>query len=159
MHVDMKTPNRSHWIELDYEGIRKEELYPILTAVIRGAGRSIECSADRYRHSSGMSDWRIYPRDVRPADGIGEATMREIRQATTPVIADYLASAEYRSSRRRAVYAAIVREIHDSRYDGGRRALERIEQHSAELRASDRKRLQRAIELRNQSAALLEIAD
>ena len=52
--------------------IEKEECFGYFSATWRGEPVRVTVSADRYRHSSGMSAWRIYARDARIIDPTDE---------------------------------------------------------------------------------------
>ena len=158
MEITLRHTN-SHHVEIDSvngPGMQSEEVYGYFTVKTRGGTeRDVTVSADRYRHSSGLSDWRIYPRDVRPDDGVGPSTMREIREASTPMMEKWLASADYRTSRRQAFATAIKRLIRDVDYSS-RRADDALARFADELAPADRRKLAKALRLRIESLNILD---
>ena len=131
--AELVRPDGSHWIALDWprDGtggrvISKEDVYPVLTAVWRGADVRVQMAADRYRYSSddgpGITDWRIIGRDARTGSdehGCGgvevTGTARSaLADVCRPLVLDWLGTDDYQASRRRTLYAAIMREITDA---------------------------------------------
>lgn len=135
----------SHWVSDDnyssrVDGISKEEVYLYFSAKWRGQPVQVEVSADRYAHSSGISEWRVYARASRFYDperngGRGEETSGTARAALSklcePIATAWLSSDEYRASFERALAHMIMRKFDDkysvSRYVG--EALATFEDH------------------------------
>jgi len=140
----------SHYIGGDFSSAdthSKEEAYPEFTGVIRGKERRIKCEASRYQYSGGnWSDWRIFPRDIEPSDGIGEATRAEIRpvieRLTLAWIDGTLGTAEsgpkgkYPVSRRRA-FAYFVKSSLTERHYSRQSLYGRLEACKSELSPAD----------------------
>jgi hypothetical protein len=109
--------NRSHWLSMQHGRggeFSSEELYPhaTVTGLPRIAGPvHVETEANRYRHSEGWSEWRIFVRRVTPQNGIGDATLALIRDAVIPAVEEHLQSDEYKASRQRAAAYALRRLI------------------------------------------------
>ena len=61
---------RSHWIELDLGHVRKEEVFPVYTVVVKGKARLVKMHADSY-WANGMTDWRIVIKRDNDDYGIG----------------------------------------------------------------------------------------
>lgn len=115
----------SHYISDDagsyrVDGISKEEVYGYFSAVWRGRAVQVEVSADRYSHSSGMSEWRVYARAARFHDperngGRGEETTGNARAALSkvcsPMMEEWLASDEYAASFQRALASMVMRKF------------------------------------------------
>jgi hypothetical protein len=131
---------RSHWITLELRpeptpaggrgpyrwGIIKEELFPSILTEWRGDSVVLGMSADRYEHSSGMSEWRVIGREARArhdADGqettfghaVSDLARRRLSEALAPLVYHWLRTEEYRLSRRSAIQHALARVIRDGR--------------------------------------------
>jgi hypothetical protein len=123
----------SHWVSDDNyssraDGISKEEVYFYFTAQWRGRPVQVEVSADRYAHSSGISEWRVYARDARFYDperngGRGEATTGTARAALgklcVPIAEEWLTSDAYTASFQNALAHMVMRKF-DGRYSATR---------------------------------------
>lgn len=124
---------RSHHVTLDRFGqLDREEVYGDVEAVWRGERVTVKVTANRYRHSSGVSDWRIFIQDARYGDGdygtksLTDTARSRLREETTGELAGWIDSECYRSSFGRAlVYALklIVREPHYNAPDHLRQAI------------------------------------
>lgn len=148
MNLTLTKPNGSHWLAPEHGRggqLAREELYPVLTAEVRGVERTVRVSADRYRHSNGWSDWRIYVRDVEPSNGIGDKTRAGLNAAAEPIVRAWLASDAYKASRRLAAAAMLARLIRDERYNAYSVRTE-LARHRAELSDADAARLTRAVD-------------
>lgn len=151
----------SHSVRIDFASdlgrydVSKEEVYGYFRATWRGVPVVFTMSADRYRHSSGISEWRIYCTDAREIDpalaedvyGRGPAVSDTARQrlgaAARPVVEQWLASADYVTSRRTAFARALEHEAsqlgtHQSTTSRLRTYLETF---ASELEPADAKRL------------------
>lgn len=102
------------------DDLSREEIYFYFSATWRSQPVSVEVSADRYVHSSGMSDWRVYARAARFYDperngGRGEPTTETARRALSvlcvPIATEWLGSDEYAASFRRALAQMIMRKF------------------------------------------------
>lgn len=108
--------------------ITKEELYPTFRTEWRGAPVMLQMRADRYEHSSGLSDWRIvastayemadpenpenqYARGAAVSDIARKRLADDHRQS----VVDWLKSVDYVISRRAAVQRALARVADDLR--------------------------------------------
>jgi len=107
----------------EMSGIDKEELYLTFTTTWRGADVVVQMGADRYRHSSGVSDWRIYPANaIEGSDPYGrgkaltDTARRRLSEQLTPLVEAFIAGDEYPVSRARAVVGALVRELAERSY-------------------------------------------
>jgi hypothetical protein len=121
-----------------------EELYPELKVEVGSTIREVRMEANRYLHSSGWSEWRIYVRETNPSQGIGEVTRAKIRDACTPIVEAWLESDEYVASRSRAFCWWLKQLIRDENYN-----LERPERtlfhYREEMNADQRELLTEAI--------------
>lgn len=129
----------SHWVSDDnyssrHNGISKEEIYFYFDAQWRGRPVQVEVSADKYAHSSGMSDWRIYARAARFYDperngGRGEETTGTARSALSklcvPIAIAWLDTDEYKASFQRALAHMVMRKFQDS-YSASRYVTEAL---------------------------------
>jgi hypothetical protein len=128
----------SHYISDDssshVNGISKEEVYFYFDAQWRGRPVQVEVSADRYAHSSGMSDWRAYARAARFYDperngGRGEETTGTARSALgrlcVPIAVEWLSTDAYRSSFQAALGHMVMRKFQDG-YSASRRVSEAL---------------------------------
>ena len=119
----------SHWVSDEnyssrHEGISKEEVFFYFSAKWRGQPVQVAVSADKYAHSSGMSDWRVYARAARYYDperngGSGEETTATARRALgelcVPIAMEWLVSDEYAASFQRALAHMVMRKF-DNKY-------------------------------------------
>lgn len=163
MEATFVSPDRSHWLAPAHASggeLSKEELYPILEVsnVPRVGTVRASFSVDRYRHSSGWSDWRIIVRDLEPATGIGPVTREAIREVCYPVIRGWLESGAYTIARRRAAAALVRRIIIDAgprlyRVESARLELERYRSELAPMEADS---LSSALDSLETAAAILE---
>jgi len=161
----IERPNGSHWLATEYGrggGFSKEELFPVL--VLEGVPRigtvRAKFEVSRYVHSSGWSDWRIYPRasEFEPSNGIGDKTRRAIAEAGEPVIREWLASPEYLASRQNAAAHALQRIIAESGVRGYavENARTELKRHEADLTPADVQRFAATLHHLAAAAALLE---
>jgi hypothetical protein len=153
-------PNGSHYFGIEHGREAKEELYPVLEIELPRVGTvRAQFSVDRYVHSSGWSDWRIYAREVTPGNGVGDAARAAINEAGKPLILAWLASDEYRHSRARAIAYAVKRGIEYDRptasysIDNARKTLATFEH---ELHVSDVQSFTRALDALDVAAAALD---
>ena len=109
----------SHWVSDDnssrHNGISKEEIYFYFDATWRGRPVQVEVSADRYAHSSGISDWRVYARAAY-FDGRVSTTdtaRRALSELCSPIATAWLESGEYVASFQRALAHMIMRKFRD----------------------------------------------
>lgn len=129
---------RSHHISLDWNhgtrDVSKEELFPIVRAAWLGQELNVQLDVNRYRHSGGMSEWRIYVTSARRAIAeesgyaaevpLSDVARSKLTAACRPIVLELLESDEYRQARRRAFAHAIRRELLE---DAGRSyGLERV---------------------------------
>src|SRR5690242_8831764 len=120
----------SHSVTADHFAgkISREECYPRVRATWRGTEVLVELEANRYEHSSGWSEWRIFVRRTDP--GTTELAQRALREACLPLVEAWLAGDEYARSRRRAFASYAARYLRDSssRYsiEALRQMLDRI---------------------------------
>lgn len=128
---------RSHYVEFPRDRqpttalpFEREEAFPVVAVEVPRAGRvRAEFHVDRYvygsRETRRMGEWRIVLRDVREDDpenphtspqakGIGDAARAAIREACKPLVAAWLDSNAYRTSRRKATSHAYRRELKDA---------------------------------------------
>jgi hypothetical protein len=128
----------SHWVSDDNscrsEGISKEEVYFYFSATWRGQPVQVEVSADRYAHTSGMSEWRVYARAARFYDperngGRGEETTETARSALSnlcsPIATDWLKTDAYTVSFQTALANMVIRKFRDD-YSASRRVAEAL---------------------------------
>jgi hypothetical protein len=129
----------SHWVSDDnhssrVDGISKEEVFFYFSAKWRGQPVQVEVSADKYAHSSGMSDWRVYARAARYYDsesygGRGEETTGTARAALgelcVPIALEWLESDAYKASFQTALAHMVMRKFQDN-YSASRRVAEAL---------------------------------
>lgn len=106
----------------------KEELFPQFLTTWRGVPVLVEMNANRYEHSSGMSEWRIYataaykcsaePNEhgyftVSPS--VTDTARARLGTECQPNVSEWLASVDYALSRERAINHALGRIARDMR--------------------------------------------
>jgi hypothetical protein len=115
---------RSHWVGLDHAGrFQKEEVFTTYAATWRGRPVLVTMSADRYEHSSGVSEWRIYASEAReePAEGhyqgenLTDTARRRLSDQHKQVVRDWLESDDYHRSEAQAYADALRRVASDLR--------------------------------------------
>lgn len=104
------------------DGISSEEVFGYFTATWRSRPVMVTVSADKYAHSSGMSDWRIYASEARYVDtekngNRGEDVTATAKSALSklcaPLMSDWLGTDEYVASFQRALARMILRKFRD----------------------------------------------
>lgn len=146
---------RSHWIELDLSHVRKEELFPVYTVVVRGKARKVTMHADSY-WANGMTDWRIVINAIDDDNGIGPVARQAIRDELVPMVQRWLDSEAYRVSRCKALAYAISHEIRNTNTTADYRAKDALKHFRGGVQPEQYVRLQRAFNLRMQSLQLLD---
>lgn len=119
----------SHYVNLGSYGSEagtadKEELYPLFTATWRGQPVRVEMRVDRYKHSSGWSDWRIYAggaynTDTSASSGqpgfrgdpVSDTARSRLGDLCKPLVEEWLNSPAYKASRAHAFQHAVRREL------------------------------------------------
>lgn len=145
----------------------REEFYPVfeLEAPRVGLVRA-QFEANRYVHSEGWSEWRIFLRDVRrPAtdeqplggelvSGVGPATRETIADRCRPLILEWLEGEAYEESRRVAAVRALVYLLDAPRgYN-----IDRVQRELEHARSVDLPDVDRACRLRDVLVKLGELA-
>jgi len=126
--LEVKLLQASHWVELEPyspHGIRKEQVYARLASNWRGQDVQIEAVLDRYQHSNGLSDWRLYSVDVRAWDQarggfydyVSDVARQRLREACAPVALAYTTSDDYAITWHAALVRAIRDAVREERYD------------------------------------------
>lgn len=106
----------SHSVRFDNRGqLEKEEVFPTFETTWRGAAVTVQMSADRYRHSSGISEWRIYAVNTRDEKGGALTPLARSRmtEQLRPLVYEWLLTDAYAASRRQAFANALQREFYD----------------------------------------------
>lgn len=114
----------NHWITVTDNGrVEKEEVTRLFLTEWRGVVVTVRISADRYRHSSGISEWRIYADQARKGtEGYGEhltdTARRRLSEKFSPLVQEWLNSNDsgdgsYTQSRRRVFTAVIKGKLSD----------------------------------------------
>jgi hypothetical protein len=172
---ELVRPAGSHSLTLSYGRefgpFDREELFPVLELEAPRVGKvRADFEANRYVHSSGWSEWRIFLRDVRRPDperpaiggaevsGVGPATRDAIRDACLPLIEEWLEGSEYRASREIAAARALVQKIdapRDWAIEQARTLLEQLER-AGELEPRKVGKIEAACEQLERARALLE---
>ena len=107
----VKTP-QALYVSMDREGISKEQGYFTVSCVWRGSPVELRVEADRYRHSSGWSEWRI----SMPNSGLTDTAYAAIRPAIVPFIEQWLGSSALFAARAEGLYSELRRILRDERY-------------------------------------------
>ena len=162
--IELVNPSRSHWIALDWNAgeldINKEELWPNVRATWRGQELTAELEASRYRHSEGISEWRIFVRGARSLEGYGlelsDVARSKLNEVCVPLVLEWLESDDYTAARTRTFAHTIAREIRDAGTREDYRAATALEKFAGELVPEDRENLERALELRLESYRILD---
>lgn len=108
----------SHSVRFDNRGqLEKEEVFPTFETTWRGAAVTVQMKASRYRHSSGMSEWRIFAEHTRDEHGNALTPLARGRMSEQlrPLVEAWLTTEEYAASRRQAFANAVQREFYDLR--------------------------------------------
>ena len=124
----------SHHVSDDYaRGGYREQVFGYFKATWRGEPVIVTMQADRYTHSSGLSDWRIYAEQARSfdpernggrGDDLTDTARGRLSDACKPLMAAWLDSDEYAPSLANAVRNMIVREMKDRHTSTAPRLLE-----------------------------------
>ena len=142
--LEVELLQASHWIELERSGdyaIQKEEIYARLASSWRGVDVQIEAVVQRYRHSNGLSDWRLYSAEVRawsePRNGfydyVSDVARQRLREACEPVAVAYTTSDDYANTFHAALVRAIRDEVQNERYEPARTTRRMVEAWSKDL--------------------------
>lgn len=116
----------SHHLELNHQGeIEKEEVYLYCNAVWRGQPVRFTISCDRYRHSSGLSEWRCYVREAEQGSyvlhengnvvrddtrgGVTETARLRLSEASKGMGHDWLCTNDYYPRSFKAALLAVFR--------------------------------------------------
>lgn len=110
----------SHSVRIGWQSgqqeVEKEEVFFYFETTWRGRPALVTLSADRYRHSSGMSEWRVYANDAKEhdperyggrGDDLTDLARRRLGEQLIPVARVWLASESYAESRQTAFYHAL----------------------------------------------------
>lgn len=145
-------PTGSHWISTEYGSggpLSSEELFPTLVVenVPRVGTVTVKMHVRRYVSSDRhWTPWMLMLNDY-PAEGIGPATAKLIREACEPVVQAWLDSPEYAEARQRAIAETCVRLIRESYGRYGMDAVrDQIERHRDELNEAQWRALSRAMD-------------
>lgn len=138
------TPARvhSHYLDLGYHDtpdVDKEQVFLTFVGAWRGEPAAVTMQADRYRHSEGLSEWRVYATEARgytdEPHGWGahltETARRRLSDAAKPTVLAWLDGATltgpdgdtlptYTESYYSAARHAVARAARSDRYDGNR---------------------------------------
>jgi len=163
--VEMERTGSHHVSDECARGGYREEVYAYFRATWRKRPVIVTMQADRYTHSSGLSEWRIYATEARYFDperngGRGELVTDTARQrlseACRPAVAAWLDSDEYPASLADAVRNMIVREMGD-RYRPNT-ARELLARYGDRLTLAQSEAITAAMVARDEFAATLEKA-
>lgn len=160
---------RSHSITLDWNNgrrdVSKEELYPIVRATWRGQELNVQLNADRYRHSSGLSEWRVWIYNARRVleeesgyaaeVALSDVARAKLNEVCRPIVLELLESEDYQRARRRALCRAIKYELREAAGHGY--GLERIRDTLEHL--ADELEFEHLCELRRLVGVAQELAD
>lgn len=102
--------------------MEREEAYNQYRVRWNGEEITVSTIADRYRHSEGLSPWRVGRVETRYAVALSDLGRQRVREALTPVILAWVESDEYRTARESAFVHALKRELAEERYDADRPA-------------------------------------
>lgn len=128
--------------------VGKETVHLTFEAVWRGRPVVVTMQADRYVHSNGWSEWRVYAErareDVGPNGGLGadltETARHRLSDEFKPVVEKWLESDEYTLSARMAVVGALKALAGRLRYDS-RDLRTAVNANRKRLTAADAKQL------------------
>lgn len=149
----------SHYITIGWQNgfqvVEKEEVHFYCDTVWRGTPACVTISADRYLHSSGMSEWRLYVSDARGCSGseddpiivdLSNTARRRLGEQCIPIARKWLASDIYSTSRLSAFSDALTRMARDlsSRHDSTTKLRNALTAFCSELSGKTYNRLIRA---------------
>lgn len=139
----------SLWISQDTPRGYKEEGCLHFDASWRGRPVSVTMQADRYEHSSGISDWRIYATEAREGhaptledgrrgrslgDHLTETARHRLSDELKPAVAAWIASDAYTAARASALAAMILRRIEQAnKHYGTREARQLLATYAGEI--------------------------
>jgi hypothetical protein len=120
--VSTKYRTGSHSVRIGWQSgqmeVEKEEVFLYFETTWRGRPALVTLSADRYRHSEGMSEWRVYASDAKEhdpernggrGDDLTDLARRRLGELLVPVAKQWLAGLGYIQSRQTAFYHALDR--------------------------------------------------
>lgn len=130
----------------------------------------VEWSANRYRHSSGLSEWRgpFLERLLQLDDaggwrsstsGLGDVARDAIRGVLAEPFDGWRQGVEYGLSRRRAVTRAVVRVVRDGAGTGYGWPLDTLQRFGDELGPNEMRCIRQAAEAFEKGRALLVLAE
>jgi hypothetical protein len=152
----------SHSVSTGYnyrDEIEKEECFGYFSATWRGQPVRLTMNADRYRHSSGMSEWRVYCRDakvIEPDDdrngdwyyhgaSVSDTARQRLGEVCQPMMAEWLESDGYVTSRRLAFVRMLKRLASDlAKYNSGSELTRMLDKYRFEISADQFAQLTRA---------------
>ena len=155
----------SHHVSDEYaRGGYREQVFGYFTATWLGEPVIVTMQADRYTHSSGLSDWRIYAEQARSFDAdanggrgheLTDTARRRLSDACRPLMVAWLESDEYAPSLANAVRNMIVREM-DEKYGNGAGTM--FTRYGHHLTPAQRTAIQDALDQRDAYRAAVETA-
>lgn len=118
----------------------KEEVFVYFNATWRGQPAAVSMRADRYTHSSGLSEWRVYSSDVKAGawdpetnwyaekgDDLSGTARSRLGDELRPMVMEWLASEAYEVSERAAYLSAMRGMLYEARpYTDPTRDLRRV---------------------------------
>jgi hypothetical protein len=158
--------NKHRHLKLDNRNeLEKDEAFFYFQAEWQGKPAFVVMQADRYRHSSGVSEWRVYATDARygEADNRGAALTdtgkQRLHDAAKPLVLEWLASPEAELAERQAYYGALLRMANELSHEwDARRLQEAMTVHAAKITPEQALALQNCIFAYGRLAAAQEAA-
>lgn len=164
-NVEMERTGSHHVSDEYARGGYREQVFGYFTATWLGEPVIVTMQADRYTHSSGLSDWRIYAEQARSFDpeanggrgpDLTDTARKRLSDACRPAMAAWLESDEYPASLADAVRNMIVREMTDTRR--GHAAPRLLEAYGDRLTRAQHAAITAALTKRDEYQAALDTA-
>lgn len=175
MAVKIPTPEiartGSHSITIGHDGEReREEVFVYCATEWRGAPVIVTMRADRYRHSSGLSEWRVYASEARSKTnepyGFGahvtDTARQRLNDACKPLALTWLDSDDYRTSEADALHSAAASAVtygshgRGWRYDGTALARQILSTYGDKMTAAQVDHIERLTDAADTLAAIAD---
>lgn len=145
-----------HSVEFDYrQQLDNEQVYLTFETEWRGQPAVVRMQADRYRHSSGISEWRYRVDEARGADtsdgrrgaDLSGTARSRLSDQLRPLVEEWLGSEAYETSRDEAYFDAVRRMVREARpYPDPMRDVRKVLLDSVYMTIAQRDRLYRMAE-------------
>lgn len=125
IRIDPRLESAHFYVTFQHNGeVSKKEVCFTFEAEWQGQPCQVRLEADRYRHTAGLSDWRVVPTSARrytdlerkgPLVPLTETAKSRLGDACRPLALAWLTSPACDTAERRAFYEAILRGLNEPR--------------------------------------------